>query len=279
VIRATVIQDSVNVVGERLTTFVLVLPKFLLAQLNTHRAFSRNAASSRAIPTRTMLRMVWQEPVWPQWGRNGRGMQAHGDLPRSTQMAANLVWSAALLAALLWAWLLMKLRVHKQSVNRLLEPFAHATVVLSGTDFDNFFSLRCHEGAQPEMQDLARSMLRAYSASAPRLLRPGQWHLPFTDKHVPAGLSTDDLVKVSTARCARASYADFYGKCNVASDFRLHGDLIREGHCSPAEHPAMALGSSMRIGNFHGWKQHRKFLPNENRSVCDVAVLLGDKPQ
>ena len=49
---AEVLIDSVNPAGQRLTTFVLRFPRFVLSEFNTHRMFSRNASSSRAIPTR-----------------------------------------------------------------------------------------------------------------------------------------------------------------------------------------------------------------------------------
>ena len=49
-IKAVIAADSINVKGKRITTFIVTMPRIVLAELNTHRVFSRNSASSRAIP-------------------------------------------------------------------------------------------------------------------------------------------------------------------------------------------------------------------------------------
>jgi hypothetical protein len=134
---------------------------------------------------------------------------------------------------------LVELGIHKQIANRLLEPFAHMTTIVSATDWENFFALRAHPDAQPEFQALADLMLEVYVGSEPKGLRAGEWHLPFADKYVEDGLSQEQLVKITTARCARVSYLNFEGDISYEKDYKLHDDLLASGHMSPFEHAAI----------------------------------------
>ena len=177
---AEVLLDSVNPAGQRLTTFVLRFPRFVLPEFNTHRMFSRNASSSRAIPTAKLMQQLIDDPVIPvEWGRNQSGMQAREVLDEAGAAAAQAEWLKARDTALAHAEQLRATGVHKQIVNRLLEPWMWASVIVSSTTFDNFFTLRCHPDAQPEIKRLADLMRVAYQASAPELRMPGEWHLPF----------------------------------------------------------------------------------------------------
>ena len=64
-IKAEIIADSLSPQGHRLTTFICVFPRIVLAEFNTHRMLSRNSASSRAIPFNKMLEMVKTNPFIP----------------------------------------------------------------------------------------------------------------------------------------------------------------------------------------------------------------------
>ncbi|MGH9160931.1 MAG: FAD-dependent thymidylate synthase, partial [Vicinamibacteraceae bacterium] len=157
--RADVLLDSVSPAGCRLTTFVLTYPRFVHAELLTHRVFSRNSSSSRAIPVRKLLEQVAAEPVVPVWwGKNQPGMQARAELEPAQQEEARRLWLEARDQAVAIAGKFTALGGHKQIVNRLLEPWMWITVILSGTTYENFFGLRCHLDAQPELRTLAEMM-------------------------------------------------------------------------------------------------------------------------
>ncbi len=260
-------EESINPNGNRLTTFVLTYPRFIHQEVLTHRALSRNASSSRAIPISTMLKNVFKSPAEPvSWGANNKGMQSNKELSNSRRCIARAAWVLASYFAIFFAWLLSKIGVHKQLANRLLEPWAHMTTIVSATEWENFFNLRCHPAAQPEFQELAYKMLAAYRESVPQQLEFGQWHLPFS-ANIKHDLTDQQRCKITVARCARVSYLNFEGEIDHQKDFDLHDRLLKEGHMSPFEHVAVAAPWSSHPGsNFRGWHQYRKMIPGENRS-------------
>lgn len=279
-IRARIVADSRNVATtDRLTSFVITFPRFVLAELNTHRVLSKNTASSRAIPVARQLQRVLDAPVLPlEWGQNRPGMQSTELVPRHLTDDATTLWTSLSREAARVAEALRTLGeagVHKQYVNRVIEPWTWSTCLVSGTQWENFFALRCHRDAQPEMQWLADEMLFAYVDHQPAALLPGAWHLPFGDQ-LPVGLSLADQLRVVVARCARLSTESFDGDHSVEKDFRLHDDLLAAGHMSPFEHPAVALDTAEWSGNFRGFGQYRKQLPNEQRSV-DLFALAAER--
>jgi len=290
-------------------------PKFIHGEFMTHRVFSRNASSSRAVPTSKLLEEVRTEalraaPVW--WGKNQPGMQAEAELDDfgefkdwnlTPKQAAQGIWVNAALEAASFAERLLEIGVHKQIANRLLEPFSHINVVVTSTDWLNFYSLRLDKAAQPEMRALAHAMWEAMFKSTPTLLKPGQWHLPFVDDEDRAAVAqqTSDptetltlLRMVSVARNARVSYENFEtGKRSTAEeDIKLFQEKLfpagRAPHASPAEHqatPDVCLGQEIIgyndndpkkpqygpswkhpewHGNLKGWCQFRKMIPGEN---------------
>lgn len=293
-IEAKIICDSIAWNGVRLTTFVLKYPRFIHSEFMTHRVFSRNASSSRAIPFKRQMQMIKEDMAMPlDFRENKSGMQAGATLPGFKQWLCKKVWRAAGHVAVLFAKGLNWLGVHKQYVNRLVEPFAHITVVVSATEFANFFALRHHSMAQPEIAELAKQMWDQYSTNKPKELPHGEWHLPFItdqdriDQAVEVGLPYDDcetrddyfwmqenywlpLVKRSVARCARTSYNNHDGtNSTMEQDLALHDRLLGSApiHASPAEHQARAdrgWDKSCWDGNFRGWRQYRKRLEGEN---------------
>lgn len=275
---ARVLLDSVSPAGVRLTTMEVRYPRFIHSELMTHRVMSRNAASSRAIPIKRMIEAVREDPAMPVWwGRNQSGMQARETLTPAQQEVAEREWREALADALTHAEKLSSsdINLHKQLVNRLLEPFAWITVIVSATEWANFFVQRTHEDAQPELQHVARMMLEAYRRSAPQRLGVGEWHTPLIQPDEMGLLADEDRRKVSVARCARVSYLSHDGKRDVAKDLELYERLYAggaNGHWSPFEHVATPLADAARwSGNFRGWEQFRKRFPQEN-----VTSLSGD---
>jgi thymidylate synthase ThyX len=256
---AKIIADSRNTFGVRLTTFVVTFPRIILAEFNTHRVFSRNSASSRAIPVTKTISMVLSEPFIPtHFGKNQRGMQAQQEVGERTKDIARDTWIAAAYSAVEYATRLNDLGIHKQVVNRLLEPFMWHTVVVTATEWSNFFALRNNPMAQPEMQILASMMQKAYDASVPRSLDLYEWHLPFNDDDC-------DNPMVCAARCARVSYLRHDDARNEEADMALASKLFEDGHMSPFEHVAMAFTEDAAPSNFgKGWRQLRKTFSNEH---------------
>lgn len=295
-IEAKIICDSITKRGNRLTTFVLTFPRIILAEFNTHRALSRNSASSRAIPFQKMMKMAKEKPFIPiKWMKDHKGMQGSDYLEDSEDKLKNK-WLEARDHAIEKAKELNELGLTKQLCNRILEPYLWHTAIVTGTEWENFFSLRAEENAEIHIQELAYRMLEVYKNSTPKLLQSGDWHIPFgdlfdtqrlLDLSLLSSLSLSSLkLKIATARCARVSYLNFDGQDNYNSDLELHDRLVQSGHWSPFEHcaqvmsdeeynqsikqelstdkhPLIHLGFS---GNFRGFVQYRKLFSNENRS-------------
>lgn len=262
-IAARIIADSIAPNGVRLTTFQICFQRFILPEFNTHRRFSRNASSSRAIPTKTLLAQVFNDPAFPiSFGQNQPGMQAGAELVGWRLTAAKLVWGLSAKAASLSARVLGALGVHKQTANRVVEPFTWSHVIVSSTDWENFFNLRCHEDAQPEIRQLAELMREALAASLPIYCTNGDWHLPYITDQERIDYPVRDLIKMSAARCARVSYLTHDGKNpSRDKDLSLYDRLVGSVplHASPVEHQATPTPSAADAGgNFNGWKQHRQ---------------------
>jgi thymidylate synthase ThyX len=269
-----ILKDSMAPCGKRLTTWELTYPRFVHAELMTHRLFSRNSASSRAIPTEKLLARIREDPALPKWwGKNQAGMQANEELDDAAQAAAQELWLKARDQMLEAVAQLSDLGLHKQLANRLIEPWMFITVIVSATEFDNWFHLRNHKAAQPEIAWVAKDMWRRLNESVPRELGPTQWHLPLFDETADFELvdySTAKAKKVSTGRCARVSYLTHEGKRDIEKDIELHDKLCsgpdtgEPGHWSPFEHVALALEKPERIGNFIGFRQYRKEFEHEH---------------
>jgi len=257
---AQIIADSVNPTGQRLTTFQLTYPRVVHAEIMTHRMFSRNASSSRAIPVSKTIERVRDNPYIPaSWMSNKPGMQGGAPIDADAQLKATQLWIEASERAVCLAQQLAALGVHKEHANRCLEPFSTITVICSSTNYANFFAQRCHEAASPILQTIAYRMREAYDSSRPVERSGLDWHLPYVspdERQMPFAL------KLSVARCARVSYLNHDGTRDLEKDVQLYHDLLDMGHFTPFEHQALP-DEPVRSGNFFGWIQHRKLLPNE----------------
>lgn len=271
-ITARILADSTNRSGSgsaRITTFELRYPRFIHAEFMTHRLFSRNAASSRAIPIERMIADVLEDPAMPVfWGSNRPGMQAGAELGADDIADVMCDWLTARNDAIATARAMSARGLHKQIVNRILEPWAHITVICTATDFANFYHLRRDPQAQPEIQALANAMWAAHQESVPverRACGPHTvWHLPLVTDEEREEMPLHDAVKVCVGRCARVSYLTHDGRRDPAADIELHDRLARSGHWSPFEHAARAQPLAERSGNFYGWDQHRKTFTTEH---------------
>lgn len=254
---ATVIADSVSPAGKRITTLELVYPRFIHAEFLTHRAVSRNAASSRATPTAVLLKEVGENAVYPSiWRKNQPGMRGGEELSKSAQESAAYAWKNAARNARLAAERLANLGVAKETVNRLLEPFARIRTLVTATEWDNFFKLRLDkEHVQPEMYELAFAMKQAMAISTPIERR---YHLPYVGNGGASELCGNFPLLMSAARCARVSYLTHDQKRpDELKDYQLAIRLKESEHMSPFEHPAFALSADSSCANFRGWQSYR----------------------
>src|SRR6267142_5593374 len=262
-----ILADSVAPCGKRLTTQLWRYPRPIHSEIMTNRGWSKNSASSRAIPTPKLIQMVNDDPWIPDYiGKNQKGMQPGEELTDEAREAAVKAWVDAKNNAVASAEFLLSLKVHKGVINRLLEPWMWITIVASATEMPNMYGLRLHKDAEPHYQHLMRMSKVALDASVPRQLEEGQWHLPFwadssgqpddeaeLDAFVRAmekpglvmfndegrrAMKDKFRVRISVGRCARVSYLTHDGRRDLSEDIRLHNDLVtkRPLHASPAEH-------------------------------------------
>ncbi len=267
-------------------------PRFIHSELMTHRVFSRNAASSRAIKTEKLIQSVLDDPAMPTfWGANQAGMQAAvecneliytgnwSDGHNSDKVSREIAWLKGRDNAVELAQAFNKAGYHKQIVNRILEPWAHITVCITSTSWANFFALRDHPAAQPEIQVLARAIHEAKEAATLEQLDYHQWHLPYVTNEEKDALKVKDQIKLSVARCASTSYKTVDGQeMTIEKAISLNDKLLASEplHASPAEHQAYPdryddidwngvknWVNPRKHGNFTGYIQYRKTLENE----------------
>jgi hypothetical protein len=255
-ISAKVVAASVSSVGKKLTTLELRYPRFIHSELMTHRLFSRNASSSRAIPVSKMIEQVKHNPATPiHWGLNQPGMQAQ-DEQVDTNWANNW-WGMAAYTARTFAETANEMGLHKQITNRILEPWQFMTTLVSSTEWDNFFAQRISPAAQPEINELALCMKQAMEGAT---YTQTLCHLPYI-RPTDEGLSLDDKMKVSVARCCRVSYNNLNADSHSFDDIERHDSLLESGHWSPFEHVAVAMNNpDIQSSNFRGWHQYRNIL-------------------
>lgn len=299
-ITAKILKHSTTKDGSsEIITYELEYPRFIHGELMTHRLFSRNAASSRAIPVDKMMQQVLHEPAMPvEWGINKPGMQAN-EIHKNT-FACCKAWVNAARRAVNSAVELQALGLHKQIVNRVLEPFQRMKTIITATEYDNFFYLRCHSDAQPEIRVLSELMYQAYKESTAQILNVGEWHLPyvecepgrnglkyfiFLDNGDKLFLTLEDARKVSSSCCAQVSYRVLDNGLEKA--LRIYDQLVtmKPVHASPFEHVATPMRGTASFGegaddtveggithvdhhgmywsgNFKGWVQYRQLIPN-----------------
>jgi hypothetical protein len=294
-ITANVVADSISPAGIQITTFELEFPRFILPEFNTHRAFSRNAQSSRAVPVKVALDLVLRNTAQPiHWGKNQPGMSAAEECNEpirldqwSPELSREDAWTVARNQAIDIAEAFSEAGYHKQIVNRLTEPFTHIKVVCTATEYDNFFWLRRHPDAQPEIRELANAMWDARLASIPMKLAHGDWHVPYwKDGHETSGDGTEikKALMVSASCAAQVSYRKLDDSEEKAE--RIFRQLIESKpcHASPTEHQATPMPEISKFssahpsgtthfsydkgvlvpwsGNFRGWIQHRQLIPD-----------------
>lgn len=291
-ISATIIKDSISVYGTRMTTFALEYPRFIHGELMTHRMLSKNAASSRAIPISKMHDAIAAAPAMPvYWGRNQAGMTSKEELSPGEKVVAKQLWHDAMEDALRNSFKLSTIGMHKQIVNRITEPFQMMKTVISGTEWANFLWLRNHADAQPEFKELAQCVELLLTENNPKLLKAGEWHLPYvssirnTDGTVNYFINNDTELTIEQAKmvsascCAQVSYRR--NDDSLEKAIQIFGRLIDSQpiHASPIEHQATPMNAPLSqydwqegvthidrdanrwSGNLKGWIQWRQLIP------------------
>lgn len=275
--KVQIIADSVSQQGIRITTFHLRYWRAIHSELMTHRVFSRNARSSRAVPSATLI----HEPSYiPEFGMNKPGMQSELKATPELQAKWAKEWEELANACRAYVKEWSEEGMHKQWANRPLEWFGYIDVLVTSTYWNNFFELRISPYAQPEFDSLARAMSNGMVTGKPQLLQAGQWHLPYIKPEELEEHGLETCLVLSTARCARLSYRPFDGQDSLEAEIDRYKRLVvsRPVHASPAEHQAtpdhyrwgsgddynsLVWDRPHLHGNFLGWVQHRKMLPHE----------------
>lgn len=246
------------VTRKRLATFKIEIWKPILGELARHRVFSLSAASSRAIPVHKIIQQVKENPFIPDWTINQKGMTGLPVINEYTILQATNYWLMARSQCISISQWLADIGIHKQQVNRLLEPFMVIPVLVSGTEWENFFALRCSDDAQPELRKIAQQMRDLYYNVQPDVVPAKGWHLPMQLNDVP-DLKTQ--LQICVARAARVSYQNFEGNFSIEKDKALAERLWQDKHLSPFEHCAIALDRPEASGNFRGgWIQLRELM-------------------
>lgn len=297
-ISAKIIADSINKNGDRITTYELEYPRFIHAEFMTHRLFSRNAASSRAIPVERAIELIEENTAMPiHWGKNQPGMSAKEECTALVfgDTEHELAWAMARDSAIEFASAFSEAGYHKQIVNRLLEPYSHIKVVCTATEFDNFFYLRCHPDAQPEIQELAAQMWEARRLNEPVRLGVDEWHLPYfrygywiSEKSYGP---LEEAIAISASCCAQVSYRRLDDSLEKAQSIYKRLIESKPAHASPFEHQASPMNFVTNgfndgvdwdcewvegvthldryghpwSGNLRGWIQHRQMI---NGNYC-----------
>lgn len=271
-ITVEVLADSVSEAGKRITTFRCTYPRFIHAEVKTHRMLSTSSASSRAIPLKKNIELVREDMAYPSaWPKEGKGMAALDLLSPKEAQEARRHWQMTGLSAMYGAEYFRLLGLHKQVANRVIEPWLHITTIITATEWDNFFSLRVSLASQPEFFELAYKMLEQYVQGEPQVVPMHSVHAPMSESNLP---NPDRLVQ-SVARCARVSYKRDEVRTTYEEDAARASQLLVDRHWGPFEHQAFPLGDpNWQSGNFLGWQQYRKQFSGESGRGVDLKALL-----
>lgn len=292
-------RSKSSVTGKEIVTFEIIYPRFILAELNTHRILSKNSASSRAIPVEKVIEAVRNNPAMPvHWGKNQPGMSAREELTGRELEIVQDMWRTAARNAAQAAETMSHYGAHKQVANRILEPFQWMKTVITGTDWDNFFHLRKHPDADPNINALAEVMWLALQDAPCVTLKPGDWHMPyFGDGYWlrGCGIPLEDALAISSSCAAQTSFrttddtlekaqrifarlveskpvhaSPFEHQATPMEDFSYYSSSLDEDDGVNLQHPctwqegitAMDRKGQFWSGNFCGWIQHRQLIPD-----------------
>lgn len=278
--------------GTTAYTLELVYPRIIHSEFMTHRMFSRNAMSSRATPVKTMIESLDEEHYVPkEFLKNQSGMVGGEPLSEEDQKYAKGYWESAYYRTREIVSSLNNLGVHKQYINRLLEPFAFIKVIVTATEWDNFFKLRLAPDAQPEIQDLAKAIKESMKlkdeleltslnnvVSVPYITYEDildTYNLFKTSDYTVLGTV---MACVSMARCARVSYYKHDGTTpSVVDDLRLAKRLLNSRHLTPSEHIVYPILWEETEKNLKGFSSLRALIETDDGSMENRLDEILDK--
>jgi len=304
---AEIIADSVGPDGQRITSFLRTYPHAIHKDLLRHNAMNFSALSFRAYPTAKLVRMLEEDPFVPEhFQEYAPGMNVGELLDPALERECRRQWLKAKDAAVAAAKHLMDAGVNKGHANILIQDFCWMTEVVTATEWDNFWALRANPPAnakpRAEVIKIASMMKDLYDASEPVYLKYGQPHLPLIRDDDLAEVADvaemdgereayDELIKISSGRCARASYLTHLGVRSLFADVELHDSLLTNHHMSPLAHQAWPIPitgmkyvevEDPRAGliethgpdwrdKYWGWCSYRQTIPAQH----DASLVLG----
>lgn len=281
-------------------TFELEYWRAIHPELLTHRYFSRNAMSSRAVSLKNMESLVRSQETSPiYWGLDQRGMSASNEHEDPSLCVE--AWDRGRERALKTFNELKDLGLHKQIVNRPLDPYQRIKVVLTTTELNNFFWLRLGDDVEPNMQSLASMMKDCVDNSPVEELHDDEWHTPYVQHerdfegnlvYLVEGLpvTTKEALAISSSCCAQVSFRTIDNSYNKATSvYKKLGVGSDKMHASPFEHQAkpikdcrvdfnnpvitpeegvthLDMSGNYWSGNFKGFIQHRQLIANNAKN-------------
>lgn len=300
------LQHSYSPDGISMYSFEVEIPRIILAEWNTHGMLNTNAQSSRAVPTKKLIEEVRRNPYMPShWGKNQKGMQAYEEQDSPVNnMPKEAFWDICVHSACDNAQAIEEAGYHKQIANRIIEPYSHTKLVVSGTEWNNFFNLRIHKDAEPNIREMAIKIYEITRSSAGVRLYNGEWHLPYISMYRQEGhmryvfdnqyVSLSDAIRISLACVAQVSYRSL--NTHPAAIDRIYNSLFPSNgapiHGSPAQHLATPFKEAQCKGDWQegethrdrdgyswsaqlrGWCQYRKLIPNENVTTFTHETFL-----
>lgn len=295
-VNVKLLQHSYSPDGISMYSFEVEIPRIILAEWNTHGMLNTNAQSSRAVPTKKLIEEVRRNPYIPSyWGKNQKGMQAYEECNELIKgNSRENFWNTCVVTNCLFAESFEEAGYHKQIVNRVIEPYSHTKLVISGTEWNNFFNLRIHKDAEPNIRKMAIKIYEAMRGSTGMRLYNGEWHLPYISRYRQEGymrylfdhqeVSLEEALRISLACVAQVSYRSLNTHPNAID--RIYNSLFPSNgepiHGSPAQHLATPFKEAQCKGDWQegethrdrdgyswsaqlrGWCQYRKLIPNEN---------------
>lgn len=300
-----VMGSQCAVTGTKITTLILEYPRAIHAQLLTHRVFSKNSSSTRAVPIKAAIQQIRDNPAQPIWTTNQAGMQGNLLTDEDTIYKAEIAVDHLLQKSIeVVQYLGLKeeeggLNIHKQNAGRYLETFQNIRVCLTSTEWDNWDWLRLDSEAQGEIEELATLIKLARDEMEYCVLEEGQWHVPFVirkweidgsihyfDPETKEEITLEQAINISMSVCAQTSYRKADGSLVKAEDMKSKLFTGRKVHASPSEHQATPINCPiwdgmcswplgvthmdrnfhLWSGNFKHWIQNRQLLSNHDKA-------------
>lgn len=278
--------------GTTIASFQWEYPRFIHAEVMTHRVLGRNAGSSRAMPTMSAIELGMDKMVTPNFAMNRKGMQPGEKLSFEDNRIAREIWQNAAFSCINAAKELQSLKVHKQWANRMLEWFSPIRIVATATEWDNFLWLRNDEETQTEFEMLANRVEHFLTFVEPDVVPMGHAHVPYVDRKINGleveysidgqPLTMQQALRVSASVCGQMSYRKADTSLVKADDMYDKFMRGRRVHASPFEHQGIVAHENIDrmskfydpavthfdrkgnwwSGNLKGWIQHRHLIPN-----------------